>query len=202
MAEGPRTDGVHTIEDVTLLAFAEGLATGERGWAGGAAAAYACTMGAAMLAHAARSSARDWAGAGGAAAQATALRRRMLPLLQRGADAYAAASAALQAPSAAAGGDDELGAVLWEAARVPLLIAEGAHDIATLGEAIVREGAADARPDAICSCLLVEAAGRAAVGLVEVNLGTPQGDPRLAEARGIAAALASVRANVLRAAPG
>src|SRR5204863_6093771 len=95
------------------------LAGAERSPAGGSASAMAVVMAAAIVEKAARH-ARDWPAGRGAVAQARAIRRRASPLVERCAEVYAAALAALETPEDA----EAMRRALAAAADVPLRIAE------------------------------------------------------------------------------
>ncbi len=123
-------------------------------------------------------------------ARATVLERRGARLADYAALAYADARAALARrgdgpPSEER--DAALGAALDDAAAVPELIARAAAEAAELAAETAERAAPDLRVDATCAALLAEAAARAAVGLVAVNLVTTPGSPRLERAREAAA---------------
>jgi formiminotetrahydrofolate cyclodeaminase len=69
---------------------------------------------------------------------------------------------------------------------VPLAIAETGAEAAELAATLAREGRRSLEGDATAGALLAEAATRAAVRLVEINLAGAPDDPRLAEARACA----------------
>jgi formiminotetrahydrofolate cyclodeaminase len=138
-------------------------------------------MAAQLLETVAARSSGSWDGSGGARAQADALQRRLTMLAQENARAYEAARATLEA-----GSDEErrhLGQLLDRAANVPCRIAEAAADTATLAAEAAERAEPGARPDAAVAALMADAAVRAAVRLIEVNLATTPSDARLARAR-------------------
>lgn len=166
-------------------------------YAGGSAAALSAALAAALVTMTARVS-RSWEAAPGVAAQARALRHRLVTLAHDDAEAFAAATAALATGEER--GRTPLGVVLARAADAPLAIARAAADVAELA-ALAAEGSTPAvRPDAIAAAALAEAAATVAAHLVEVNLSTLPGDERrlaaafaradAADARERAAALA------------
>ena len=68
---------------------------------------------------------------------------------------------------------------------MPLAIAEAALDVASLAAELVERGNPNIRGDAATAVLLSEAAVRATANLVEINLGTREGDERIERARGL-----------------
>jgi formiminotetrahydrofolate cyclodeaminase len=153
----------------------------------GACSAEVVAIAAAVIETAARSSG-DWDDAGGAVAQAVALRRRGLRLAAENARAYAAARAALGARPARVDerqrqiADIHLGDALAVAADIPLSIAEAGVDAAELGALAAENGADDVRADAAGASALAAGAAIAAAHLVEVNLATQAGDERIERA--------------------
>jgi methenyltetrahydrofolate cyclohydrolase len=152
---------------------------------GGSVAAFVTEMAAALTAMVARFSREHWDGAAGAVAQAESLRLRASPLAQENGVAYEAVLTALRMPK-----DLEpevrntlIGDTLSRAADVPLRIAETAVDVAELGAALAEHGNPNLRGDAVAAALLAEGAARAAVNLVQINLGTTETDERLGRAR-------------------
>jgi formiminotetrahydrofolate cyclodeaminase len=142
-------------------------------------------MAAAVTERAAALSQEQWAEAGGAAAEARALRGRVAPLAQADARAYEEARRAL----ASARGDSaektdlDLGKALDFAASVPLAIAEAGAEVASLAAFVSDKGDPDVQGDANAAALLADAGTRAAAKLVEINLATRAEDPRRARAR-------------------
>ena len=153
----------------------------------GASAGMVVGLVAALLEEIARSSGDGWPEAGGAIAQATALRRRSLRLARADAAAYAEGRDALLSLSTR--GPTEEGDVpglteaLNRAAEVPLQIAEAATDAVTLAALIAERAKYDLRADAAGAACLASGATAAATHLVEVNLATQAPDERLGRAR-------------------
>jgi len=77
-----------------------------------------------------------------------------------------------------AGGPDEAGAALSQAADPPLAIAELAAELAELAAEAARSGNPRLRGDAFTAALLAEAACRAASELVTIDLADIPRDPR------------------------
>jgi methenyltetrahydrofolate cyclohydrolase len=187
----------------SIAAFAEELDTHPYP-GGGAVAALVAALAASLAAAAADRSRTGWDEAGGARAQAQALRRRAIELAERDAAAYAAARDALArrllepgvTPGAQqAARDWQLGTAVERAAGPPLELAATAADIAELGGVIATRGAADVRADAVVAALLAAAATRAAAQLVQINLVVGEQQPavlarRYADAAAAAAAAA------------
>lgn len=168
------------------------LATPGGGLAGGSAAAGVVAMAAGLTAMAARASYGQWPEAGGAAAQAEALRARAVELARDDADAFEQAALELHARGDGAKGRDAALAVkLDRAADVPLEIARTAIDVTSLAADAALKGDPDRRPDAVAACVMAEGAARAAAHLVEVNLKVTGKDPRLAESQELVRAAAA-----------
>ena len=149
----------------------------------GFAAAVAIAMGAATITMAARLS-HDWPEGRGAAAQAETLRKRVMELASRNAEAYEAALAALK------GGeekyrtrDETMGDALARAADVPLEIGDAATSVAALAAEVADRGNPRFCADCAAAASLAVAGARAAAILVEVNLGTTGEDERVRRAR-------------------
>lgn len=163
-------------------ALLHAVAGEERAPAGGSVAAIVVALAAALAAKAARLSGDAWADAGGAVAQAEALRSRATVLAEADARAYEEAIEALRMPG------PELGAALARAAEIPLEIAEAAADVAMLATFVAEHGVADLRGDAAAAAALAYGAARSAAYLVAINLGATSGDPRVVVARSLAEA--------------
>jgi len=157
----------------------------QRGGPGaGSIAAISAAAAASLVELAARAtSSDDWPEAPGAAAQATRLRQRLVPLARRDAEAYQDAVAHLQE----LGDDFALGEALALAADIPLEIAEHAENVAALAAEAAAHATPDVRADAAAAAALALGAAWAAAKLVEVNLAVRGEDPRLDRAREIAA---------------
>jgi formiminotetrahydrofolate cyclodeaminase len=143
----------------------------------------------------ARLSTDSWAEARGIAVQADILRERLAGLAQTDAETYGRALHRLEHPEEipAERRDYELGAALAEAAATPLAIAATAADVALLAAEAAGRVEPRVQADAEAALALAAAAARSAARLVEVNLATVEGDPRVQEAR--AAAEAAARAS-------
>jgi methenyltetrahydrofolate cyclohydrolase len=153
---------------------------------GGSVAAFVTEMAASLAAMAARF-AHDWDGAAGAVAQAETLRHRAAPLAAEDAVAYENVLTAMRMPQ-----DLEsevrntlIGETLSRAADIPLLIAETANDVAELACEIARQGNPNLRGDAAAASILASSAVRVAANLVEINLGTVEGEDRIERARAL-----------------
>jgi methenyltetrahydrofolate cyclohydrolase len=159
------------------------IVSGEPGPAAGAWSAAVVAVAAGVAAACGRSSRQCWREAGGAIAQAEALRARAAPLAQADVQAFEEASAALHSRDV---GDAAIGAKLARAAEVPLAIARAGADVAALTREIASCGDPAMRADAAAACALAAGATQAAAHLVEVNLAVTEDDPWLAEARELA----------------
>jgi methenyltetrahydrofolate cyclohydrolase len=159
--------------------------------AGGTSAGLAGALGAALTSMVARSARSTWVGAGGAIAQAEALRTRLCALTASDTEVYAharrlllyaeregaaAESATGEQTSGAGRRDYDLAGALQTAADVPLAIAETAADVAALAAWAAEEAGSDARADAIVASILAEAAAGGAAQLVLVNLAVQPDD--------------------------
>jgi len=149
----------------------------------GFAAAVAIAMGAATISMAARLS-HDWPEGRGAAAQAETLRKRVMELASRNAEAYEAALAALKGREEKYRTRDEtMGDALARAADIPLEIGDAATSVAALAAEVADRGNPRFCADCAAAASLAVAGARAAAILVEVNLGTTGEDERVRRAR-------------------
>jgi formiminotetrahydrofolate cyclodeaminase len=140
-------------------------------------------MGAAIVTMAARLS-PEWLDGRGSAAQAEALRKRVMELASRNAEAYAEALAALAGKQERYRTRDETMAdALARAADVPLEIGDAATAVAALAADVAEHGEPRFGADCAVAASLALAGARAAATLVEVNLGTTGDDPRVKAAR-------------------
>jgi formiminotetrahydrofolate cyclodeaminase len=157
---------------------------------------------AASLVEMAAGASREWEGARGVAAQAAALRARLVPLAQADAEAYATVVTALErsADHPDERRDFALGRALDRAAQLPLAIAEAAADVTELSAHVAGSCSGRVRGEVLAAGVLSEAVVRAAVALVEINLATAAGDERLEEAQAVATAAAAARRRVEEAA--
>jgi formiminotetrahydrofolate cyclodeaminase len=153
----------------------------------GAAAALTAALAAAIVGMAARAQ-PGWDGSVGAVAQSMGLRRRIAPLADIDAAAYAESLAALRLPKQL---EEEVRNMairdtLALAAAVPLAIAEAAADVALLASEVADRCDPAIRADVVAAAHLAAGAARAAAELVGVNLGVHADDERLMLARGLA----------------
>lgn len=162
---------------------------------GGAGAAWACAlaatlveMSAAFTRHERLTQVTD---------RAHELRAVALELAERDLEAYAPVLEALCLATGDTNRDDQLAAALSAAAEPPLAVAEAAAELAALAAVLARTGNPNLRGDAITGATLAEAACRAAVSLVEINLVNQPKDPRLERASELAARAADARAQAL-----
>ena len=160
-------------------------------------------LAAGLLVTGAREAASSWPEANGAAAQAEALRERVLPLAYADAAAYAQALAALResAEAEADPRDDRLVDALDRAADVPLAIAEAAVDVAVLAAVVAEHGDHAVCGDAAAAAMLADGAARAVANLVEINLATIEDDARVRRARRLTSAASTAAAAALDARP-
>ena len=156
--------------------LAEAISSAEAVPGSGWVAGVSGSLAAALVAKAASRS-EGWSGAEGARAQALDLRDRLLALAGQDARVYEQALAALERREAG------LARALDRAAEVPLVIAETAADVALLAAEAAEAADGAARADASAAAALASGAARAAVRLVEVNLGMLKEDERLGRAR-------------------
>lgn len=180
--------------ELPLRRLFDDLASSGAAPASGSAAAVTIAMAAALAEMGAGLSRGQWDEAGGMVAQARLLRRRIEPLVEADADAYARALTALdRAGSAGAGRDDEIAEALASAADVLLVIARTGADTAAVAQQVAERGNPRHRDDIHAAVLLAEVGTRIAAGLVGVNLATVPGDQREAEAAACARAAADAR---------
>ena len=163
----------------TLTGFLDDVGAKTSAPGGGAVAAVAVSLAAALVEMAAEFSGKQWEGAADAAARARELRTRAMPLAEADAEAYGAVIAATR-------GTPDYDEALSRAADVPVAIAQAAADVAELAAELAACGNPNLRGDASTSALLAEAAARAAANLVEINLAEKGGDERIARARELA----------------
>jgi glutamate formiminotransferase/formiminotetrahydrofolate cyclodeaminase len=186
-----------------ITAFADELDDGGAEPVSGSVAALVTALAASLASAAADRSRAEWEEAGGARAQAQALRRRAVELAERDAAAYALAREAYaqrgSASDTAEMGEDQeardwrLGDAVERAAEPPLQVAATAADVAELARAIADRGAGDVRADALIAAALAAAAARAAAHLVRINLvvGRDQAPAALAQSYADAAGSAA-----------
>ena len=150
-----------------LHALVDALSSREESAASGSASAVVGAISAAVAAKAAR-----FADDAGLLAQAEALSARLTALALEDAEAFAAATRALEVPrdGASERRDFRLGQALVRAAAVPLAIAEASADVTFLAVELARSGDPNLRPDAVAASILAAAAAQAAAHLVQINL--------------------------------
>jgi formiminotetrahydrofolate cyclodeaminase len=185
------------LSALPVQALLDELASDSPAPAGGSAAAVAVAMAAALVEMGARRS-PGWEDANGVSAQARAIRRRAVPLIQADSDAYAASLAALAAIEdvSATGRDEAIASALTGAADVALAIAQAGTDTAFLAELVADRGEPSGRDDAQAAVVLAEAGTRVAAALVAANLMTAEGDDRETTAASCARSAAGVRSRM------
>jgi formiminotetrahydrofolate cyclodeaminase len=119
-------------------------------------------------------------------ADAAHLRSRALALAAADLTSYGPVLEAARLPADDPARAGALRAALGEASDVPLAIAEVGAEVAELAAQLAREGRRSLEGDATAGAVLAEAATRAAVRLVELNLAGAPEDERLAAARACA----------------
>jgi methenyltetrahydrofolate cyclohydrolase len=129
--------------------------------------------------------------------RAAELRAHELELAEQDERSYAPVLEALRLGASDATRDARLAAALSAAAEVPLAVAAGAAELAELAAAVARDGSPHLVGDATAAALLAEAATRAAVRLVELNLAHAPEDGRLRAAGELVARAGAARAAVL-----
>jgi len=185
--------------DLRVGTLLDTLADRRRAPGAGSVAAVATAAAAALVARGARYSSATWPEAGGAAAQAEALRRRAAPLALADARAFAKAVEALDEPR-----DEDpdrrdwnLGRALATSTEAPLAIAEVAADVASLAAEVADRGNPDLRPDVASAAALAAAGAEMSAHLVAVNLGAPPDDPRVQRAQTLAQTAAKAARSAL-----
>jgi formiminotetrahydrofolate cyclodeaminase len=188
--------------DLSIRELLDATASEDPTPGGGSIAAVTAAAAAGLVAMAATGS-DGWREAGGVAAQATTLRRRLEELAPANDEAYELALSALSGGDGAEEGarDELLGRTLERAAAIPLVIAEIAANVAELAAVVAEEGDPRTRGDAAAAAMLALGATRAAAHLVEINLGVLAFDDRRLRANRLAADAAAASARTL-AVPG
>jgi formiminotetrahydrofolate cyclodeaminase len=181
---------VRVIGDDTLEAFAARVAARTPAPGGGACAAVACALAAALVEMAAGLTlARPELGDRHArmddiARRAAQIRPHALALADRDGAVYAAVIEARARPAGAAR-EQGLAAALSAAADVPLEIAELGAELTALAGELQRDGNPNLSGDAAVASQLGAAATAGAARLVAINLHDRPDDPRLARARAL-----------------
>lgn len=179
-----------------MEAFLDELAARTRVPGASTAGVVAVAMAAALAARGARYSGAGWPEADAAAAQAEALRSRVLALRAPIEETFERALTQLDEPRDV---DPDrrnfaLGRALEQSVEPLLTLAETAADVAELAASVAERGAQELRADVAGGAALAEGAARTAALLVAANLGTGPGDARVARAeRAAAAAEAAAR---------
>ena len=171
--------------ELTVEEFLGRIAAEEQAPGGGTAAAFTVAVAAGLVAMVARCSKGSWPDAAGVAAQALQIQKRAGALAGADAEVWVDALAALRAAGAGAesGGDTALEKKLEAAAAVPLEIAQLGADVADLAALAGERCEGSFQADATSAAALAAGAAKAALHLVEVNLGVREGDVRLKRAR-------------------
>jgi methenyltetrahydrofolate cyclohydrolase len=192
---------VSRLFDLSVRELLDAAASQEPTPGGGSIAALTAACAAGLVTMAARNS-TDWDAAGGIAAQAATLRRRLEELAPENDEAYQRALAALRRPHEleAQSRDEAIGVSLERAAAIPLAIAEVAANVAELAAVVAEEGDPRSRGDAAAAAMLALGATRAAAHLVEINLGVRELDERRLRANRFAADAAAASARTTLAA--
>ncbi len=125
--------------------------------------------------------------------RALGLQEQVRPLAARDAEAYGAVLAALRLPTDDPARPGAVREALSRATDVPLEIATAGAAVDELAGDVVRQGNPNLEGDALTARLLAQAAVRAAVVLVELNLADQPDDPRREQASGLVRALEDVR---------
>jgi formiminotetrahydrofolate cyclodeaminase len=186
--------------EATIERFLAAVAADEPAPGGGATAALACALAAALVEMAASLTAPDGPvpvvarGERAARIRSTATR-----LADEDAAAYGQVIEAWRTPRGDAGRAERVTAALSGAADVPLAIAECAAEAAELAAAAAHDGNPHLRGDALTGALLAEAAALAATRLVEINLASTPGDARVQQARDLARRALAARERALAA---
>jgi formiminotetrahydrofolate cyclodeaminase len=181
------------VFEKTLTGFLEEVGAKTSAPGGGAVAAVAVSLAAALTEMAARFSGRQWDRAAEAVTRARELRTRAMPLAEADAEAYTAVIEARGTPAY-----DE---ALSRAADVPLAIAQAAADVGELAAELATNGNPNLRGDAATAALLAEAGARAAANLVEINLAEKDGDERIARAHDFASSAGAAARRALAPPP-
>lgn len=147
---------------------------------GGSSAAWATAVAAALVEMAAAFSDRP-------TERARELRAQALDLAERELTAYVPVLEAARLPKDDPARPERLGQALSDAADSPLEIARTAAEVAELARELRDTGNRTLEGDANTAAQLAAAATRAAARLVEINLKASPDDPRLAEAKLLAA---------------
>ena len=185
--------------ELTVEEFLGRIAAEEQAPGGGTAAAFTVAVAAGLVAMVARCSKGSWPDAAGVAAQALQIQKRAGPLAGADAEVWVEALDALRQAEAGTGDDAALEKKLEAAAAVPLEIAQLGADVADLAALAGERCEGTFQADAVAAAALAAGATKAALHLVEVNLGVREGDKRLKRARESEQAAAAAAERVLGA---
>lgn len=178
------------LSDLTIQEWLERLGGSQPVPGSGCASALNAANAAAVVAMAAGRT----QGGGEIAAQAVALRSRLMGLAEVDADVYGAAREALESAEEEDVDEDErelaVGIPVAEAAEAVILIAEAAADVASLAASAAAAGDDEVPADAQAAAALAAGAAQAAAHLVAVNVPTGPGLRRAREAADRAASVA------------
>jgi formiminotetrahydrofolate cyclodeaminase len=173
------------LADRTLTELLAEVAAATPAPGGGSSAACACALAAALAEMA------------GGHERPRALRARALELAEADLTSYAPVLEAMRLPADAPERAQRVHDALSAAADVPLAVAEAGGEVAELAAELALGGRRSHEGDAAAGALIAEAATRAAVRLVELNLADQPDDPRLGAAREHAARAWAARTRVL-----
>ena len=169
--------------EVPLGEFLDLVASREPAPGGGASAAVAVTLAAALSSMAARFFTDHLTEAPLLAERAEELRNAAAPLARSDAISYGYVLEAYRAPHEEEGRPRRIREALSEAANVPLSIAEIGAEVAGVGARLAEEGNPNLKGDALTAVELAGAGVRAAAALVQINISAGgKDDGRLARA--------------------
>lgn len=164
---------------------------------GGSSGAVACAIAAGLVEMAAGFDRASQSASTGA--RAAALRAQALELAERELHAYEPVLEALRLPVDDAEREHKLAAARLTASDSPLEVAVIAAELAELAAELAQAGNPNLAGDAIAGALLAEAACRAAVALVELNLREAPEDARVTRTAGLVARAWRARLQALSA---
>jgi formiminotetrahydrofolate cyclodeaminase len=179
---------VPPLADRPLAALLSEIAAATPAPGGGSSAAVACALAAALVEMS----------AGPPHERAAALRARALELADDDLSSFGPVLEAQRLPAADASRPGRLRAALSAASETPLAVAAVGCEVAELAAAVARGGRPSLEGDAATAALLAEAATRAAVRLVELNLAGVPDDVRLRTAGEYAARAWAARTEASR----
>jgi methenyltetrahydrofolate cyclohydrolase len=183
------------VRDWSVTQLVDAVAARTAAPGGGSAAACGCALAAGLVEMAARFGSGELEAEGARAAE---LRTRALELAEVELRAYEPVLEALRLPSEDPERADLLRAARSRAADSPLELARVAAEVAELGSRARVSGSPHLHGDAVTAVLLAEAACRAAVELVRINLGEETDDSRRYEAYDLGRRALSAREESLR----